>query len=173
MNYIAPELSKSLIDIDYPPVAIAYLGYQKNQFATAPKGFGGLIPSNGNKNILGVIFSSSIFPNRAPKDHLLLTVLMGGTRKPEILEWSNEKVIETATAEINDLLEPRGAPVFQHVRLWKRAIPQYNLGYGIVLDAIQQAEQHNPGLHFIGNYRGGISVGACIKNATELTKKLV
>ncbi len=173
MNFIAPDLSKLLIAIDYPPVAVVYVGYLEDQLATVPEGFGGLIPSKENRKILGVIFSSSNFPDRAPEGHLLLTILMGGARNPEIVGWSDGKIIETASSEVSDLLKPRGAPVFQHIKLWKRAIPQYNLGYGAVLDAIECTEKDNPGLHFIGNYRGGISVGACIKHATELAKRLV
>jgi oxygen-dependent protoporphyrinogen oxidase len=173
MESFAPDLSRMLAAVDYPPVAVVYLGYRMDQFAIAPEGFGGLIPSKEHRNILGVIFSSSNFPNRAPKGHLLLTVLIGGARHPEITEWPEEKILEIATSEINDLLEPNGSPAFRHLRLWKRAIPQYNLGYGAVLDKIEQAERNNPGLHFIGNYRGGISVGACIRNATELANRLV
>jgi oxygen-dependent protoporphyrinogen oxidase len=169
----APDLSKSLLTIDYPPVGVVYLGYREDQFAIVPEGFGGLIPSKENRKILGIIFSSSNFPNRAPDGHILLTVLMGGARHPEIAELSNEKIIETATAEINDLLKPQGTPSFRHLKLWQSAIPQYNLGYGSVLNAIDKAERDNPVLHFIGNYRGGISMGACIRNATELAKRLV
>jgi oxygen-dependent protoporphyrinogen oxidase len=169
----APDLSRVLLAIDYPPVAVVYLGYDEKQFATVPEGFGGLIPSKENRKILGVIFSSSNFPNRAPEGHLLLTVIMGGASHPEYAERSNKEILDLATAEVNDLLKPNGAPVFQRVRLWKRAIPQYNVGYGAVLEAIDRAERENPGLHFTGNYRGGIAMGACIKNATELANRLV
>jgi protoporphyrinogen/coproporphyrinogen III oxidase len=173
LQSITPDLSKILSKVNYPPVAVVYLGYNNDQFAQIPEGFGGLIPSKENRKILGVIFSSSNFPNRAPDGHSLLTILMGGARNPEIAEWPDKIIIETAVSELSDLLKPNGAPRFHHLRLWKRAIPQYNVGYGAVLGAIEQAEQNNPGLHFIGNYRGGISVGACIQNATELGNRLV
>jgi hypothetical protein len=32
------------------------------------------------------------------------------------------------------------------------------------LAALEQAERRNPGLTFIGNYRGGISVGDVVRN---------
>jgi oxygen-dependent protoporphyrinogen oxidase len=170
---LAPDLSRELLRIDYPPVAVVYLGYREDQFSIKPEGFGGLIPSKENRNILGIIFSSSNFPDRAPEGHLLLTVIMGGARNAEIIEQPVEKILSTAITEVNDLLKPSGAPTFQHVRVWKQAIPQYNMGYGAVFEEIDRTEQQNPGLHFIGNYRGGISMGVCIKNATELAKKLV
>jgi len=167
------ELSKQLLEIPYPPVAVVFLGYAENQFANIPEGFGGLIPSKENRNILGIIFSSSNFPNRAPEGHLLLTVLMGGAKKQEIANWEENRILESAISEVWELLKPMGEPAFQRVNVWKHAIPQYNIGYGAVLGAIERAESENPGLHFIGNYRGGISLGACIKNATELVSSLV
>jgi len=172
-QFIAPDLSRDLLAIDYTPVAVAYLGYRQDQFLNMPEGFGGLIPSKENREILGIIFSSSNFPNRAPEGHLLLAVIMGGASHSEVAKLSNENILDVVTSEVNELLQPKGMPVFQHVKLWKQAIPQYNVGYGEILQAISKAEKENPGLHFIGNYRGGISVGACIKNATELANRLV
>lgn len=170
---IAPELSKTLLGISYAPVAVVFLGYAANQFAKVPEGFGGLIPSKEKRNILGIIFSSSNFPNRAPAGHLLLTVLIGGARNQEIVNWSEDRILETAISEVRDLLKPNGEPAFQHMTLWRHAIPQYNVGYSAILNAVERTERENPGLQFIGNYRGGISMGACIKNATELASRLV
>ncbi|MFI5202775.1 MAG: protoporphyrinogen oxidase, partial [Candidatus Kapaibacterium sp.] len=170
---LSSELSTRLQDVLYPPVAVVFLGYAENQFAQVPEGFGGLIPSKEKRNILGVIFSSSNFPNRAPEGHLLLTILMGGAKKQEIANWDETQILETAISEIRNLLKPTGEPAFQRMKVWRHAIPQYNVGYSAILDAIKRAEKENPGLHFIGNYRGGISMGACIKNATELASRLV
>ncbi len=173
IEQFSPELFKVLLGITYPPVAVVFLGYSANQFLEPPEGFGGLIPSKEKRKILGVIFSSSNFPGRAPEGHLLLTVLMGGAKNPQLASWSENRITETALSEVRDLLKPNGDPAFQRVTLWKHAIPQYNVGYSAVLNAIVRTEQENPGIHFIGNYRGGISMGACIKNATELASSLV
>jgi oxygen-dependent protoporphyrinogen oxidase len=170
---IAHDFAKILGNIQYPPVAVVYLGFRNEQFTHVPEGFGGLIPSKENRKILGIIYSSSNFPDRSPQGHQLFTVLMGGVQKPEIKDWPMDKIIETAVREVSDLLKPHDEPAFQHVRIWNQAIPQYNVGYDSVLYEIERAEQQNLGLHFIGNYRGGISMGACIKNATELAKRLV
>ncbi len=170
---LAPELSQVLTMINYPPVAVLFLGYRVDQFSTPPEGFGGLIPSIEKRNILGIIFSSSNFPGRAPEGHVLLTVLTGGAQRQEIANRSEDEILKKGIAEVEQLMKPNGPPAFQRIKLWKRAIPQYNVGYGKVLRAIEEAEKVNPGLHFIGNYRGGISMGSCIRNATELAKSLV
>jgi oxygen-dependent protoporphyrinogen oxidase len=82
-------------------------------------------------------------------------------------------LLKTAISEVEDILKPIGQPVFRHTRMWQQAIPQYNVGYSSVLEEIEKTEAANPGLHILGNYRGGISMGACIRNATELAKRLV
>jgi oxygen-dependent protoporphyrinogen oxidase len=167
------EIIQALAGIDYPPVTVAYLGYREDQFPTVPEGFGGLIPSSENRKILGVIFSSSNFPDRAPAGHVLLTVLMGGARNRHIAEMQEEEIVDMAISEIHDLFQTKGKPVFRGAKRWKHAIPQYNVGYSSVLEVIERTEQTMPGLHFLGNYRSGISVGACIRNATELARRLV
>ncbi len=170
---ISSILSTTLRAIDYPPVAVAYLGFRNDQFEKIPEGFGGLIPSKEHRNILGIIFSSSNFPNRAPEGHSLLTAILGGACSRGLAQKSGEEILKIARDEITELLRPKGSPVFQHLRVWTQAIPQYNVGYGDVLSALYKAENENPGLYFIGNYRGGIAMGACIRNATELARKLV
>jgi oxygen-dependent protoporphyrinogen oxidase len=59
-----------------------------------------------------------------------------------------------------------------HVRRYQQAIPQYLLGHQRFLDLINNAEREFPGLHFATNYRGGISVADCIKQAREMASKI-
>jgi protoporphyrinogen/coproporphyrinogen III oxidase len=168
-----PELATLLTEVDYPPVGVAYLGYRTEQFSKPIEGFGGLIPTKEHRKILGIIYSSSNFPGRAPEGHTLLTVLMGGARNRAVGALGEEEIADIAQAEVQELLSPTGAPTFQRARLWKHAIPQYNIGYDKILTALDKTERQIPGLHFIGNYRGGISIGACIQHATELARRLV
>ncbi len=75
-------------------------------------------------------------------------------------------------AELKRLLGVDGNPTFRHKTSWPKAIPQYGLGYQNVLDALGKVEKSHPGLHFAGNYRGGISVGDCIVNGLELGNRI-
>jgi oxygen-dependent protoporphyrinogen oxidase len=50
------------------------------------------------------------------------------------------------------------------VAQWPRAIPQYTLGHSGRIAAIERAEAAVPGLFLRANYRGGVSVGDCIKS---------
>ena len=67
--------------IEYPPVATLTLGFHKSQIQHALNGFGLLVPEVENLQILGALFNSSLFPCRAPDDHVTITVFIGGVRQ--------------------------------------------------------------------------------------------
>src|ERR1700733_4758968 len=52
---------------------------------------------------------------------------------------------------------------------WKypRALPQYNLGHGHIVETIRDAERALPGLFFAGNYLEGPAVGKCVENGFQ------
>ena len=60
-------------DLKYAAVTQVLLGFEKWK-GISLKAFGGLVPGKENKNILGVLFTSSFFEGRAPKGGALLSV---------------------------------------------------------------------------------------------------
>ena len=149
-------------EIRHPPVASVVLGFRREDVAHPCEGFGMLIPGVEDLNILGTIFSSALFPNRAPSGHVLLTSYIGGERQPALASLPPEKLVELVCGDLRMLLGVRGRPVFTHHCFWPRAIPQYNVGYGKFKDLMTEIELKAPGLFFAGHYRDGISVGDSI-----------
>lgn len=158
--------------IAYPPVAVVALGFRREDVAHPLDGFGALVPAAEGRHILGAIFSSSLFPGRAPDGHALLTVFVGGARQPRQAALGDGALEQDVLRDLRDLLGLRGEPVFRRIVRWPRAIPQYNRGYGEILRAIEGAEAANPGLHLAGNYRGGIAAGQCLHNGLSLAARL-
>jgi len=152
----------ALSEIRHPPVASVVLGFRREDVAHPCAGFGMLIPRVEGFKILGAIFSSSLFPNRAPAGHLTLTCYVGGERQPEIAALPPEKLCAIVCEDLSVLLGVRGKPVFTHHHFWPRAIPQYNVGYGKFKDLMNDLEVKAPGLFLAGHYREGISVGDSI-----------
>src|SRR5213078_2136676 len=101
-------------------------GYRRDQVAHPLDGFGALAPEVEKHALLGVLFSSTLFPGRAPDGHVALTVLVGGTRQPETARLPADKILAAVEGDLGDLLGVRRAPVFQRHSFWPRAIPQYN-----------------------------------------------
>jgi oxygen-dependent protoporphyrinogen oxidase len=163
-------------EIHYAPVASVVLGFRRDDVLHPCEGFGMLVPKIENLKILGTIFSSSLFANRASAGHILLSSYVGGERQPELVALSPEKLIELVCADLRELLGVRGVPVFQHVTIYPRAIPQYNLGYEKFKTAFNEIEAKAPGLFFAGHFRDGVSLGDSILsgiNIVERTEKFL
>ncbi|MGH7989917.1 MAG: protoporphyrinogen oxidase, partial [Limisphaerales bacterium] len=125
-------------------------------------GFGMLIPKIENFKILGTIFSSSLFPNRAPENFVTLTSYVGGERQPELASLPPDELVKLVCEDLRVLLGAKGEPAFQHVALYPKAIPQYNVGYGKFKDLMSEIETKARGLFFAGGFRDGISLGDSI-----------
>jgi oxygen-dependent protoporphyrinogen oxidase len=147
------------------------LGFRREDVAHPCEGFGMLIPKVEGFKILGTIFSSSLFPNRAPVGHLTLTSYIGGERFPELASLSPEKLFALTCEDLRVLLGVKGKPTFQHCVFYPRAIPQYNVGYGRYREQMADIEKKAPGLFFAGHYRDGISLSDTIVSACSVADR--
>ena len=161
----------SLDTIDHPPVSSLFLGYRRDQVAHALDGFGVLIPAVEKRAALGILFSSTLFPGRAPEGHVALTVLVGGTRQPELARLPTEKILAAIAPDLRDLLGVQGTPAFQRHTFWPRAIPQYNLGRERHLETIAATETAHCGLLIGGQARDGIALPACLAAGEKLAAR--
>lgn len=170
----APGISnlRTFSEINYPPVASVVLGFRREDVVHRCQGFGMLIPKIEGFKILGTIFSSALFPNRAPAGHLTLTSYLGGARCPDLALSPPEQLIATTLADLKVLLGVKAAPVFTHTAAYPRAIPQYNVGYGKYRQLLTDLEATVPGLFFAGHYRDGVSLGDSIVSGMNIAERV-
>lgn len=173
LSPIDASMSDTLSKIYYPPVTMVFFGYKTGAVAHPLDGFGYLIPVKEQRKILGTIWSSTIFPNRAQEGYAAFTTFVGGSRQPEVTEHNESTLREIVHNEITSILDVSEEPEFYYIKEWKRAIPQYKLGYAGTIEQIEQFERSNPGIHLCANYRGGISVGDCVMSARRTVEKIV
>jgi len=158
--------------VKYPPVGVITLAFKKEKVGRVLDGFGFLVPEKESKKILGSIWSSTIFPNRAPENYALLTTFVGGTRQPEVASLDDEQLVSTVIDELSAVLDLRGEPDMVKIKRWPLAIPQYTLGYKAVQQCYDQLERSFPGLYIAGNTRMGISVGDSVLSAYHVIQKI-
>lgn len=160
-----------LAGIEYPPVASVFVGYRRDQVQHPLDGFGALVPAVDKRSILGVIFTSSLFPGRAPAGHVALTALAGGALNPGIVGLPPGKLNALVCEDLGALLGARGEPAFLHHTLWPRGIPQYNLGYERHIQTIAGCEASHPGLLIGGSARDGIAIPECLASGVKMAAR--
>jgi oxygen-dependent protoporphyrinogen oxidase len=167
------ELSEQLTNIYHPPIAVVLTAFKKENIKFDLDGFGFLIPKVEQRKILGSLWNSVIFENRAPADFHLLTTFIGGARNAELADNSEEDLIKIALEELNSILGLNGEPIFTRVKKWEKAIPQYNIGYEKITESIENFQIQNAGIFFCSNFYRGISVSDCIKNSALAAEEIL
>jgi oxygen-dependent protoporphyrinogen oxidase len=162
---LAPAAAQGLAAIPYAAIASVASAYRRADIEHSLAGFGFLVPKKERRQILGSLFSSSTFEGRAPAGTVLLTSFIGGLRDPALPAKPDAELAAIVHGELRSLAGARGEPLWMDVTRWTHAIPQYNLGHLDRLRPVEDAERALPGLFFCANYRGGVSVGDCIKSA--------
>ena len=166
---IAPTVARQLSGIAYAAVAVAGTGYHANQLGEL-NGFGVLIPRSEKHRTLGIIWNSSLFPGRGGDNRVTLTSFVGGATDPEILEKTDQEILAVVQDENARILKITGQPIVS--RLWRhpKALPQYNLGHGYMVEAVRESERSLPGLYFAGNYLEGPSIGKCAERGASVAQ---
>ena len=168
LNPLDKAAAAALERIPYAPVAVVFHGFPKSAVPHPLDGFGFLVPAIEKRRILGTIWSSTLFPGRAPAGAVALTTFVGGARQPELVHRSEDALEALVRQELGDLLGITGRPDFVRVMRWRKAIPQYTDAQPAAMAALEKLESAHPRLHVAGNFRGGISVADCVDNAFVL-----
>ncbi|HLF17842.1 MAG TPA: protoporphyrinogen oxidase [Candidatus Omnitrophota bacterium] len=178
MKHLDQEIADELMYITYAPVAVVGLLCPDDVFKRKPYGFGYLVPSLENKEILGVLFESNVFANRAPKNHILFRVMVGGSRYPDIFQKSKKEILELAMEEIGTVFPTKGTSALTKIDLrkvmretflsvWDKAIPQYDQVNTQMQEQIDKKLKRFRDLYLLGNYRDGVSFNDCIESAYQ------
>ncbi len=172
LDLAGAERLSTLSSIFHPPVAVIALGFRRDQLSHPLDGFGFLTPEVERKRVLGVVFSSSLFPDRAPEGHVMVTAFVGGTRDPDLVHADPQTLTARVLDDLRSLLGTQGEPTFRAVQVWPKAIPQYVLGYGRFKEIAEDIERRNPGLVLAGTYRDGVSLGDAISSAEQAVARI-
>lgn len=165
--------SLALADMPYAPVVVACLGYRRQQVAHRLNGFGFLTARGHGLRALGCLFTSSLFPDRAPEGHVALTVFAGGRNDESLAACPEDYLLEVVGRDLQRALGIQGQPVFRHLQRWRHAIPQYELGHGRYVALAESLEGRFPGLHLAGNWRGGVSVPDSLARAAAVADRVL
>ena len=172
LHDVDPEFTSALQRIEYAPVAIVALGYARSVVGHALDGFGFLVPRSSGLRILGTVWNSSLFPERSPEGHALLTTFVGGATDPQAVSLCDEELQGIVHRQLAPILAISSQPGFANVKKWPRAIPQYNVGHRDIIHQLNSLRERHNSLFFVGNYLRGPALGACIEQALTVAHQI-
>ena len=162
----------AVFNVKYAKVVQAAVGY--NKWRGLPiNAFGGLVPGKEKKDFLGILFPGSLFQNRCPEGGALLSVFMGGIKRPDIIEKSDEELKEIVLREISSTLGEQKTPDLLHIFRYQHAIAQYDISTEERLEVIKRVEAKYPGLILGGNIRDGIGMTDRVKQGKYIADQIV
>jgi protoporphyrinogen/coproporphyrinogen III oxidase len=166
------ELALMIDAVPYNRVAVVALGYRQSDMPMSLEGFGYLSPQRERRDVLGVQWCSSIFPDRSPTGTVLLRALCGGWNRPEIVDWDDDHLLTAVRGELRQAMGVEAAPVFHQIVRWDKAIPQYHLGHLERVARIEERTAQHLGLFLGGNAYRGVALNDCVEQAGVLAARV-
>jgi protoporphyrinogen/coproporphyrinogen III oxidase len=156
------ELAGVLGEISYGGVSVVHTAYRRSDAHRVPEGFGFLVPRQAGLRLLGSVFVSTVYPEQAPTDQILLRNVLGGVMQPDLVEADDDRLLEIVAAEHRELLGVERAPCFAEVVHYPGCLPQYEVGHGELLARMEERVAGLEGLFVTGNAWRGIGLADCL-----------
>jgi oxygen-dependent protoporphyrinogen oxidase len=167
-----PELAERAHAIVYNRLAVVALGFRRRDVPGNLDGFGYIAPQRTRRDLLGVQWCSSIFPDRAPAGLVLLRGMCGGWNRPEVVDWDEERLLQAVRAELRLSMGISASPVFHHIVRWERAIPQYQLGHVERVAWMEDRLARYPGVFLGGNAYHGVALNDCTEQGKVIAERV-
>lgn len=166
-------LSKDLQSIPYASSAVVVLAYRRDQIREPLDAFGIVVPEVEGRRIVAASFSSLKFPGRAPDDQVLIRVFVGGALQPQLLDLTDEALVQLAKDEMDEILGVSGEPLRSNLVRWHQKMPQYHVGHLQLIGRIETRVNDIAGLELAGNAYRGVGIPQCVKSGDSAARRLV
>jgi len=173
LNDITPKAAAELRLIKSASTAIVILAVSSENIRRPVKTFGFVVPLSEQRRILAGSFANQKFSGRAPEDHALIRVFIGGAMQSALLQKTDDELVQIAREELGDLIGLTGEPVFTRVVRWNQAMPQYHVGHGDRVRIIEEDVNRVQGLSLLNNALHGVGIAPVIQRADHLARDIV
>jgi len=167
-----PEIARKVGTIESAGLAVAALAFRPEAFRKTADGYGYLVAPGEEIEVLGALFESNLFPDRAPEGRILARVMIGGAERPDLITRSDADLIGLAMKALDRTHGLASGPERTWVIRQEAAIPQYAVGHVALMADVEQRLGGLPGLLLTGNGYRGISVAALAEDAERVAARV-
>jgi oxygen-dependent protoporphyrinogen oxidase len=153
--------------------ALILLGYRESPTAKAPRNHGYLVPRAERRKVKAVTWMSSKWANRAPEGHFLVRGFVGRSGEQEILQRSDDELVQVLRDELREISGIEGEPVLSRIFRCDEASPQYTLGHLDRVARIEAVADRVPGLAIAGNMLRGVGIPDVIASGERAADTLL
>lgn len=168
----APQIAEQLSAIEYAPMFGLSSAYARSAVAHDLDGFGFMVPRIEGLRTISTFWNSSLFPERAPKDEVLITSFAEMNLSESGTVVDQESYARTVEAENKTILGITAGPLDRAIWSHSRALPQYNVGHAKRVAGISDALRQVPALHLTGNYLKGRGIGECVEQSQSVAEEV-
>ncbi len=172
LRNLSSKVSDNLARIPFASIVVVAQGFKKSQVGHPLGGFGFLIPRAEKLKSLGVLWTSSAFPGRAPEGCCLMRTMIGGATFPEAVDMADDEIVEMTRREISPILGINGEPDWTRVFRFRNGIAQYNIGHLETLSEIEKELSAFPGLFLTGTSYRGIAINSACEAGPKAAKEI-
>ena len=169
---LSQNLSQAFDSIPYAPISVVCFGYDKNNVEHNLDGFGFLVPSKEKRKILGSIWSSSIFANRAPDGKVQFRSMIGGDGDHQSINLSDDELIKIVKDDLSKIVGLKGDPETVKIYRWAQGIPQFKIGHSDRMDTLENELKNLGNLYVTGNAFYGIGLNDCVKLSYKVAQEI-
>lgn len=175
-EFLAPvdtSITEILNQIQYAPMSVIGLGFDKSGIGHDLNGFGFLVGMKENRKLIGTLWDSSVFNGRAPEGKCSLRSMTGGGRDLKTPFLPDDELADAVVSELRLIMGIKGNPELVKIFRHEKAIPMYTVGHSERLERLDTIEKKNPGLFFAGNAFRGVGLNDCVREAYAVAEKVV
>ncbi len=92
----------------------------------------------------------------------MLRTFVGGAMHPELLQQSDDQILNMVREELADIFGVRWNPDFTRVQRWNKSMAQYHVGHLDRVASIEKELSAYPHLKLAGNAYQGVGIPDCI-----------
>lgn len=165
-----PDAAKALDSIAYAPIVCLSIGVEASPRI---RGFGFLVPDGEGDALLGCLFPSELFPGRAPPGRALVSALFGGLRRPDAVDWPEDRLLGELERALDRLLHLRGAPERLAITRWPRAVAQPGCQQPRRVADARARLARFPGLALAGAHLDGVAFGDALASGASAARRIL
>jgi len=166
------EAAKLAAGVAYAPIASVALDVDPRALRRPIAGFGFLVPRDLGLDLLGALFMSQLFAERAPAGRELVTALIGGARWPGVVAASDDEITQRVLAGLDRALGLEAKPRVLAISRWTHAVPQPGADHPARIAALRTRFADDRTLALAGGWLDGVAVSDALASGSAAARAI-